>query len=129
MVCNLAFSMKFGGAYLWVGVADLVCAAFLIGISTRAYVVSGLFALMVPIYVAATYFQWTTGTTYTIIDLIAYAQCGVLGRVDGGLGYLRSVIGGRFNSPVPRYLEGGRRPPFHGGGGCQNSWQREINGR
>ena len=123
MVCNIAFSMRFGSDYLLVGVADLVCAALLIGISTRAYIVAGLFALMVPVYVAATYYQWTTGTTYAIIDLIAYAQFGVLGRVDGGVGYVRGVIDRRWDSSVPRYLAGGRGSSPVGMDSYKNRWQ------
>jgi len=108
MVCNLLFSMHYGDSFLWVGIADVVSAALLLGASMRANIVAGLFAAMVPVYVAATYFGWNVGTTYTIIDLLAYAQLGVIGNVDGGVGYIRRFVARRRGGSPVRYLAGGR---------------------
>ena len=123
MACNFLFSMQFGGNFLTVGVADVVSAAFLLGISARANVVAGLFALMVPVYVAGTYFQWNISTTYTIIDLIAYMQCGVIGRVDGGMGFIRRSFNRRRGDTAPRYLSGRRVEEVNQVGDMQTNWK------
>ena len=118
MAANFALGMIVRDSVTSVAVVDLACAALLLGISSRAYVVAGLFALMVPFYVAGNYFQWQNSTTYTIIDLIAYTQCGVIGRVDGGIsGLYRRINSSHRNwGSAPNYL-GGRAKA---GRGSQN---------
>lgn len=69
-----------------VAIADLMTAAIILGVSTRANIVAGLFALMQPIYIAGFALGWPDATTYACIDLLAYVQLGVMGGVDRGMG-------------------------------------------
>lgn len=102
MVGNLVVTLAFSGTPLAVGVIDLLCAAMLIGNNMRANIVAVLFAMMVPVYVAGL----KTSTTYTIVDVLAYLQLGVIWRVDSGLRNARRLVsryGSRpFSSVVQR---------------------------
>lgn len=93
MIGNLAATLTLSGTPMVVGTIDLLCAIVLIGNNMRANIVAVLFALMIPVYVAGL----KTSTTYTIVDVLAYLQLGVIGRVDSGLRNARRFIG-RFNS-------------------------------
>lgn len=105
MVGNLAATMAISGAiigpaqFLAVGIADMVCAAFLIRGNMRARVIATLFSVMIPVYVSARFFHWHDATTYTIIDIIAYAQLGVIGGLGGGLrSFCRAIGRGRADA-------------------------------
>lgn len=86
MIGNLAATLALAADPVMVGLADAVCASILLYGNLRAKVVAMLFSVMCLIYVSAWAFSWPAATTYTIIDLIAYVQLGVIGGVDRGLG-------------------------------------------
>lgn len=82
MLCNVTATMALASSPLAVGVADAASAAALINGNRRAQIVATLFSVMIVFYVSAWGFGWENSTTYTIIDLIAYAQLGVIGGLD-----------------------------------------------
>lgn len=82
---NFGGTMSLAGEPMMVGVLDMACATMLVALgSKREYVVAGLFTAMIGLY----YFAETLGnyTTYTIVDILAYAQVFVMG--SGGFGEL-----------------------------------------
>lgn len=85
---NFAGTMSLADYPLMVGILDLACASVLIGKGDkREYVVAGLFAAMIGLY----YFAEILGNyaTYSIVDILAYAQIFVMG--SGGFGeFLRA---------------------------------------
>jgi len=87
MLLNLAFTYVLAGAAHITAVAavDLASAALLIGRSARSNIVAMLFAIMPPLYVASKYGGFSDASTYAIVDIIAYAQCAVIGRFDAGI--------------------------------------------
>lgn len=109
MVLNLGATVTADS--LWtVATADILCAVVLIGHGWRANVVAGLFVAMIPVYLAGTAFQWQPATTYAIIDVLAYLQCGVVGRVDRGgarlVGWGRRAVSA-VRGGAGRYSRGG----------------------
>ena len=106
MLANFAATASLWDQPLTLGLFDLCCAVVLLGAmmhDRRACVVAGLFALMMPVYVAAHFWQWPASTTYAIIDLLAYPQLAVIGRWDRGLGNglraARRFTAGRWRDP------------------------------
>ena len=99
MICNFLATMTLADTPTTVAIADLAAAAFLLGAGHRAHIVAFLFAVMVPIYWAATVFpQWPSSATYAIIDAIAYVQLGVIGYGGGGLTIIRRNLGLRYGA-------------------------------
>lgn len=110
MVLNFGATMLMAGDPTIVGCFDLLSAIALIGISRRANMVAVLFCLMIPIYVMGFAFGWPKATTYTCIDLLAYAQLGVIGGLDRGVHGMRRAIGRLLHSadyPAPRRGQSG----------------------
>lgn len=99
MLCNLAATMELASTPLAVWVADAASAAALIGGNRRAQIVATLFSVMICVYVSAWAFGWENSTTYTIIDMIAYAQLGVVGGLDLGIRRCGRAVARRW--PVP----------------------------
>lgn len=99
MLCNLAATVALASSPLAVGVADAASAAALISGNRRAQIVATLFSVMICVYVSAWAFGWENSTTYTIIDLIAYAQLGVVGGLDRGIRRCGRAVARRW--PVP----------------------------
>lgn len=107
MLCNVAATMALASSPLAVGVADAASAAALIGGNRRAQIVAMLFSVMVLIYVSAWAFHWENSTTYTIIDLIAYAQLGVIGGLDGWIRRRGRAVARRWPVPADPETQGG----------------------
>ncbi len=107
MLCNVVATMALASSPLAVGVADAASAAVLIGGNRRAQVVATLFSVMVLIYVSAWAFRWENSTTYTIIDLLAYAQLGVIGGLDGWIRRRGRASARRWPVPADPETQGG----------------------
>ena len=97
MLFNFIGTWQNWNSYLSVGVFDVICATMLLFTTNRGRAVSAIFVLMVPIYVMAHHFMWRPATTYTIVDLLAYLQLGIIGRVDTGISHIYRAAIGRFN--------------------------------
>jgi len=117
MLANFAATAVLWDQPLTLGLFDLCCAVVLLGAmmhDKRACVVAGLFALMMPVYVAAHFWEWPASTTYAIIDLLAYPQLAVIGRWDRGLGIglraARRVASRRAGNPYSALVA--RSDPF-----------------
>lgn len=89
MVLDLAATLAFAGDYMTVGAVDLMVALALIGAGRRGQIVALLFAMMQPIYVLGFAFNWPTDATYAIVELLAYAQLAVIGKLDVGISAIR----------------------------------------
>jgi hypothetical protein len=85
MVLDLTCTMALSDSVLAVAAVDIVAATILIGGNKRANVAAALFVAMQPVYIAGYYLGLRDGTVYVLIDLIAYAQCAVLGGWDVGI--------------------------------------------
>ena len=87
MVVDLAGTMAFAPDPIKVAVVDLSVAAWLFGEGQRrATILAGLFITMVTVEGFAVVFKLQNAATYTIVDLLAYVQLGVIGGADRGMG-------------------------------------------
>lgn len=121
MWLNFVVTFTFAPTFANVMIVDLLCATaitWLYSQSKRELFVAFLFGCMVPIYILAIYGEWTRATTYTIIDVIAYAQLLTMGwpiglgigkrdRRAGGLGPILGALSSRLASS--RRVEGDSR--------------------
>lgn len=113
MVGNLAATMAISGAiigplqFLAVGFADAACAALLMRGNRRAMKVAMLFSVMIGVYVSGWGFSWPDATTYTIIDLVAYVQLGVIGGLDSGIWHSVGAAARRWRLPADPAPQGG----------------------
>jgi len=72
------------GSIIMIMVIDLVCAAYL---AFHAPIVSGAFAMMVPIYAVGLIAELPRATTFGIVSVLAYGQiAAILGGYGGGGG-------------------------------------------
>lgn len=105
MLGNVAATMALASDPVTVGVADTVAAAVLIGGNAKARIVATLFSVMLPVYVSAHVFSWSSATTYAIIDLLAFVQLGVICGASGGI---RRGLWRGFGAGNPRGAASGR---------------------
>lgn len=93
--------------FLFVGFADAVCATLLMRGNRRAMKVATLFSVMIPVYVSGWWFSWPDAITYTIIDLVAYVQLGVIGGLDSGIWHRGRAAARRWRLPDDPAPQGG----------------------
>lgn len=103
MVLDLTATLAFAGDYMTVGAVDLMVALALIAAARRGQIVALLFAMMQPIYVLGFAFNWPTDATYAVVELLAYAQLAVIGKLDVGISSIRRRLAAAARSI-------GRRP-------------------
>lgn len=89
MSLDLAATMAFAGDYMTVGAVDLLVALSFIALGRRPQIVALLFAMMAPVYVLGFAFNWPPSATYAIVELLAYAQLAVIGKLDVGISAIR----------------------------------------
>lgn len=107
MAANLGATMALAGDPLSVGVMDAACASVLLLGNRRALILATLFSVMILIYVSAWAFSWKNSTTYTIIDLIAYVQLGVISGLDSGIRRRVRAFARRSALPAGPETQGG----------------------
>ena len=98
MWANLGLTLTYAGQDMFaVAIADLICAVWLSQYGGRERVIGALFAAMVPVYLVGGLLAWGDDTTYGVVEVVAYLQCGVLARVDRGgaglVGWYRRAAG------------------------------------
>ena len=107
MVFDLAATLALSGNPIAVGTADMICAVALLFAGWRGRVVALIFALMQPVYVAAVALGWNSGTTYAIVDSLAFLQLGVIGGLDTGISSARRWLDRRRGNSANHPLEMG----------------------
>jgi len=86
MVGNFAATWYLAADPLAVGVADAASAVVLLHMRTvQSWCIVALFSVMIIVYVSDWLYNVRNFATYTIIDLIAFLQLGVIGGLDGGI--------------------------------------------
>ena len=108
MTFDLLASVLFASDPVSVAVADLVAAVILIGHGRRANIIALIFVAMVLLEVIASRLHVENAIIYTVTDVLAFVQCGVIGGADRGVGRIcrairrrgvaagYSVAGGRY---------------------------------
>lgn len=114
MVLDLAATMAFAGNYMTVGAVDLLVAVALLAAGRRGQIVALLFAMMAPIYVLGLVFKWPTDATYAIVEILAYAQLAVIGKLDVGISRIRRYLAS-LNRATGRRGNLGLHPEKNGG--------------
>ena len=121
MLGDLAATIALADNPTLIAMADVVAAALLIGGNRREKIVSVLFAVMVFWEAIAPRLHIPNALIYTATDVLAFAQCGVIGGADRGVGRLYRSIRGRFANSGDRLAAGynpgvgvARNPETHG---------------
>ena len=93
MLFDLAGTMAFSADPIKVAVVDLSAMAWLFGERRLpATIIAALFGAMVAVEGLAGIFKLQNAATYTIVDLLAYGQLGVIGGAGRGMGrFVRSI--------------------------------------
>lgn len=95
MWANYLATLTLNADMVTVIVFDLLAAALLVMRGARESVVAALFLCMIPIYCLTIFGEWPPATTYGIVEIVAYIQLLVMGRIDGGLRAIRGWLSGR----------------------------------
>jgi hypothetical protein len=86
---NFCLTLLVNGDPRAVAIADIICASVLVMRTPREAIIAALFLIMIPVYILSHHLSWPAGATYAIVDIIAYAQLCVMGKVDGGYSGIR----------------------------------------
>jgi hypothetical protein len=94
MGANFAMTLLWASYPLSVAMVDSLCGSVLLLGNGRARMVGALFGAMVVWAVAARWFGLSDAATYTIVDVLAFAQLFIIG--GGAHGVYRRIRGSRL---------------------------------